>query len=74
VEAIGIDRLRRARSLAARPNRMSAGHEPRAYTGTPSGVAQAAGDREMTRFGYVIATYLAVMGTTSRRSFRFRSA
>src|SRR5690606_33862735 len=35
------------------------------HAGAPSGMAQAAGDRTMTRFGYVMLTYFAAMGVAA---------
>jgi hypothetical protein len=43
-------------------NRLTAGHEPRAYTfARHQRLAPAAEDRRMTRFGYVMATYFSTM-------------
>jgi hypothetical protein len=75
VEAIGIDRMTSPRSLAAR--RQPDERRPRAarlHQGTPSGVAQAAGDREMTRAAMSSRRVSPSWGRHWRRSFRFRSA
>ena len=43
-------------------NRLAAGHEPRAYTREQHAHGSSAGGSAMTRFGYVMATYFAMLG------------
>ena len=76
VEALGVDPADAAPDYWRHVhNRLTAGDEPRAYTrDTPSGLAQAAEGRAMTRFASCLTTYFAsVRARRSRRSSTCRS-